>query len=218
MATKAQLISDIMLRVTGGKPSDDLELEYNQVAFWIDQVLGTLIKDNLDQKLKNGEDIDPVYFSNEQELYPVLNEKRWMDSQKSAYISICKTPMSLYRDGGIVRIETQDGVQVDKITIGKLDMINNMTFSKPNLERLVYHRVGTRLYINGLTEESIDFAIFNVWYVARPDLLSSMDDTDEVKMGEDIPAMLAEAVAQIAAQQVIGPQDMENDSEQDLAK
>ena len=216
--TKTQLISDVMLRVTGGEPSDDLELETTQVAFWIDQVLGALIKDNLDNKLRRGESVDAVYLTPDLNLTPILDSRPWMDTQSSVYIPLCKTPMTLYHGGEIVYIETQDGKPVNRTTLQKLSNIKSLTFSKPSLSNLVYHRDGDRLYINGLDENNIDFAVFNVWYVARPDLLSSLADNDEVKMGEDMPAMVADAVAALAQNQVANQVDEENDNEQDLNK
>lgn len=214
--TKIQIISDIMLRISGGKPSDDIELEQGQVAFWIDQVLGSLIKNNLDDKLRRGESVDGVYFTYEYNLKPVIDSKPWMDKQESVYIPLCKTPMSLYHGGEIVYMETSDGRPVNRTTLQKLGNIKSLTFSKPSLSNLVYHRDGDRIYINGLNEDNIDFGVFNIWYVARPDLLSSLADSAEVKMGEDIPAILTDAVAAIAQNQVQDIVDEENDNKQEL--
>lgn len=215
--TKAQLISDVMLRISGGKPSDDVELEESQVAFWIDQILGSLIKEVLDAKLKKGESIDASFLEHEDQLTPILDSKSWMDVQNSVYLPLCKVPISLYRGGEIVYLETQDGKSVDRSTRQKLGFLKSLTFSKPSLENLIYHREGDRIYINGLDENNLDFAVFNIWYVARPDLLTSLANEDEVKMSEEMPALLAEAVTNLAKAQVAGPSDYENDGQQDLS-
>ena len=36
MATVGKMISDLQLRLTAGKPSDDFEVDWEQMRFWID--------------------------------------------------------------------------------------------------------------------------------------------------------------------------------------
>lgn len=65
MPTKDQLISDIILQVTQSAPSDDSEIEKDQVAFWINYHLGQLIKQEIDIETKNARPIPPVYIAME---------------------------------------------------------------------------------------------------------------------------------------------------------
>lgn len=43
MATVGKMISDLQLRLTAGKPSDDFEVDWEQMRFWIDNANGALL-------------------------------------------------------------------------------------------------------------------------------------------------------------------------------
>src|SRR5690348_6439066 len=108
MATKAQLIDDIILRVTKGAPSDDLELEPSQIAFWFDIVAKTMIPDYLNDKIKSGEMIDPEFILIEDNKKAVVEDVTMLESyQDRVYITITKPPMVLRNDAAIIRIITE---------------------------------------------------------------------------------------------------------------
>jgi len=70
--TKEMLVSDIILRISKGKPSDDQELEPRQVAFWIDQWLPFLVTDLLNKRVSMGLGIDPNYIKIEECAEPSI--------------------------------------------------------------------------------------------------------------------------------------------------
>lgn len=215
--TKEQLVSDVILRVTKGKPSDDLELEPRQVAFWIDLVLPAVVKSSIEEVLKSGGTVDPIYIQYEECINPQIKDSSCAECQNNVFIELCKNPISLMKDRGVLRVTTQDGVEVNKTTIEEIDVINKLSFSKPTLSNLVYHREKGRLYIHGADNRSYQLLQFNVWFIPAPQLLEDLADTDEVAVAADIIGMISTAVEEIARRQVYqGVEDEENDSEQDM--
>ena len=63
--TKGQLISDIELRLTKGKPSDDIAIYRNQIAYWLDIERDNILTDILSDSIKKGNDIDPFYVESD---------------------------------------------------------------------------------------------------------------------------------------------------------
>lgn len=216
MPTKTQLVSDIILRITQGKPSDDLELEPKQVAFWIDMVLPDLMKETLDQKLiSKGGFIDPSYICWEKDI--ALNVKQLAGTRSDFYIDLCHEPINLYRDRAVVRVSTADGDWVDKMKMEEIDNLQMLRFSKPSLKNIKYTRVKKRLYFFGVTTNTYFLPTFDIAYVPSPSLLDDMADDDNVFIGEDILPRLAEEVEKIARRQVYQSDiDEENNAQQAL--
>ena len=220
MATKKQLVDDIILRVTKGKPSDDLELEPRQVAFWIDLVLNNLVKATLDGKLSKGDDfIDPAYICYER-LVPLKIENSVYGG--GYYIDLCNEPINLYRDRGVIRVATETSLTevsdwVDKMKMSEIDNLNKLKFGKPSLKNIKYHRVKNRLYFHGLTDDTYNLITFLVAYVPRTQALELMDGSDQVFVGDDILPALSEEVEKIARRQIYQSDiDNTNDGEQGL--
>lgn len=219
MATKQQLIDDIILRVSKGKPSDDIELEPKQVAFWIDMILNSLVKQTLDAKIKKGDDsIDPAYICYER-LVPLKEGSQ--DYNGRFYISLCDQPINLYRDRGVIRVateptETEQGAGVDKMKMEEIDNLRALKHAKPSLKNLKYHRVKEKLYFYGLTEDTYQLVTFLVAYVPTTKALEDLEDTDTIYVADDILPLIAEEVEKIARRQEQSDEDLANDSQQDL--
>jgi len=214
--TKEMLISDIILRVTKGKPSDDLELEPTQVAFWIDQILPALIKATLDKKLDAKLGIDPDYFKIESCIKPKIKISNCRDCQDNIYIQLECSPINLIRDLGVARVVTEDGVQLDKMSIHEIDNLRNLRFSKPSLTNIKYHRIKNNLYIYGVTEDTMHLVEFNAIYVPSQTIYDLNDD-DSVFIGDEILPLLAEELEAIARRQLYQSGiDEENNGKQDL--
>lgn len=218
--TKNQLVSDIILRLTQGKPSDDLELEPRQVAFWIDMVLGALIKLDLEEALAKKKGlgmIDPSYICWDKEI-PVRVDYI-NDTRSDFYFDLNHCPINLTRDAGVIRISTKDGDWVDKMNMLEIDNLNKLRFSSPSLGNLKYTRVKERIHIFGVTTDTYHLVTLDVAYIPTPDLLEDMGYDDEVFVGEDILPKLAEEVEKIARRQIYQSGiDEENDGQQDLNK
>lgn len=214
--TKEQLVSDIILRITKGKPSDDLELEHGQVEFWIDQLLPALTKEILDTKIANNLGIDSSYIKIEDCLDAKVKILDCKDCQDNVYIDLKCTPADLFRDRGVIRVVTMDGSWVDKVSLMEIDSLRNLKFSKPSLKNLKYHRVKDRLYIHGMTEDTLHLAQFMVSYVPTQSL-TDMEPDEPVYVGDEVLPRLAEELEKIARRQMYQSDiDEANNARQDL--
>lgn len=214
--TKDQLVSDIILRVTKGKPSDDLELEPRQVEFWIDQLLPALQKQLLDKKIADGSGIDPSYICVEDCLDAKVKILDCKDCQDNIYIDLKSCPADLYRDLGVIRVVTMDGSWVDKVSLLEIDSLRNLKFSKPSLKNLKYHRVKSRLYIHGMNVDTAHLAQFMVSYVPLQSV-QELDSDSPIYVGDELLILLSEELEKIARRQVYqSDEDLANNGKQDL--
>lgn len=212
MPTKSQFVSDIILRVTASKPSDDLELEPRQIAYWLDQVLNSVVKTALDDKLKRGDNIDATY------LYPQYNVDVNMENNNGSsvfYLDLDFEPMNLWRDRGIVRVANSDGLGlVNRINFAELDTLANLKLSKPNLKNINYSRIKSRLILHGLDQDTYAINNFDLVYVPLTKALDLLKPNDNIYVGEDLIPIIAETIVKMAKDELSGINDVENDSVQ----
>lgn len=215
--TKNQLISDIILRITAGKPSDDLEIEPSQVAFWINIVRDAIVKAYLDDKVEDGLSIDD-YFVIPESCKPLNSETDPCidDDKERIYIRLKREPMDIYKDRAIVRVITNEGSFINKARLSTIDVIHNLNFAKPAINNLVYYRDGkTKLVIEGIPQEMKNVVEILVWYVPKEDILC-LDDDDEVSIPNELLPEILQAVEDIARRELHGPEDKKNDGDQDI--
>lgn len=212
--TKAQLLSDIILRVTAGKPSDDLELEPKQVAFWIDQVLNAAVKTILDQRIKNREGVDGEYIILEDNVDVLTTQ---LNGKAVYYIDLQHDPMNLYRDGGIIRVSNTDGLNVvDKVKMVEVDTLANLKLSRPSLKNIQYSRVKSRLYLYGIDVNSYKINNFDIAYVPKTKVLEELDDNDTIYVSEDLIPIIAQRVTDLAKDEILNIiSDTSNDASDD---
>lgn len=214
--TKDQLISDVILRLTKGKPSDDLELERSQVAFWISIARDFVLKRYLEKRLTEGEPIDNTFIFKDTCKELNIESDFCLDDCNRIYAILSKNPLDLSDDLGVVRVRTNDGQRVDKTDISAVDMIMEMEFCKPSVENLVYYREGQKLVIMGVPESMKDLVYITAWYVPKEDL-SCLAETDEVNITPDLLMPILDAAEEIGRRQLFGPEDLENDGQQDIS-
>ena len=215
--TKSQLISDIILRITKGKPSDDLELEPRQVAFWLTLVRDALVKEYLDRKGEAG--LQPDDFFVKKEAYKQLLVEQYPDiddENERMYINLSCSPLEIYGDRGVVRVATSEGSWVKKAKLSTIDFIKNMEFSAPSVKNLVYYRDGQKkVIIDGVPQSMKDSVSIYVWYVPRIDI-EQLDDDDDVIIPNELIGIVQDEVEKIARRQMFGFADTENDGKDGL--
>lgn len=214
-ATKDQLISDLILRVSGGKPADDLELERSQVAFWLSQAGNAVVKADLDKKIFNGDIIDSFYIEKLECKDLIREYSICSDGCDRLYVKLDRAPIDLRDDSGIIRVKTSEGTKVEKTTLGEVDMISQMEFCKPSTENLVYYREGSKVVVMGIPKEMIGTVSLTIWYIPKLDIECLTEDA-EVKIADYLIPLVLESAEEIARRQIYGPQDLENDGQQDL--
>lgn len=218
MATKAELISDIILRVTKGKPSDDLELEPRQVEFWIDSVINELLADYIKDRTSKNKSIDEGLLKKETSK-PILEEQLNYINPDITELYILSEDPILETDSGsaIVRVITSDGMHVHKTKVQDIDTVEHMEFSKSSEQNLLYYRDGDcKIIIRGIPEEMVGIIELAIWYVPKQDL-SCMNDSESVRLPLELIPELSDRVAELALRQMYGTiDDVENNGDQDL--
>jgi hypothetical protein len=215
-ATKAEIVSDVILRISKGAPSDDLELEPAQVAYWFDIVADKLVADYLNKQIASGYLIDPPMIVIEDDKTAVSENVAMLEDCKDrVYITTSKKVMDLNGDRGVLRVITEEGVVVNKVSLEGLDTLNAMTFSRPNKNNLLYTRVGdNKIYIHGITGKSIDIVQFSVSYIPEINI-SSLAPTDRINIPDKLVGMIADMVGEMARAQMSGVADIESEGEDD---
>src|SRR6185369_5113976 len=103
MATKAQLISDVMLQVYAGTPSDDANLEEREVAFWLGFHVNQLVATELNSKLARGEQFPAVYKKRAScEVLTVEDIECGDDCQDRVYALLSEDVLTVNKDAGII--------------------------------------------------------------------------------------------------------------------
>jgi hypothetical protein len=217
--TKKKLVDDIILRVTKGAPSDDLEIEPRQIEFWFDLVAKTAVPDYLNAKIEAKEALDPQYILIEDNKTAIKEDITMLeDCDDRVYITTTKTPLNLTNDLGIMRVITEEGTFVNNVPIEVLDTINKLTFGKPNRENLLYTRIDNKIYIHGLKSHHLAILKFSVYYIPTVEI-SALADNDTVKVSDNLLATISEAVERMALKEIysIDP-DQENDAQDDNSR
>lgn len=141
--TKEQLISDLELRLTGGKPSDDVEIPRQLLASWLDQARATVIQ----AESKATGEISPSCYTRLECQSVALQtpECVYGDCFVNVYMDI-PTPLSLPHERGL-QVSFTNGRTVHKlISPQSWGIWKNLKFGKPEI---AWYRVGDRIYIYG---------------------------------------------------------------------
>jgi hypothetical protein len=215
MPTKQQIISDIIAQLTQGSPADDLELEEDQVAFWINVYLNQLVATECNEKLKRSQSIPNVYIKKVFSEAGSFEEDE--DSiQDRVYIELEDEVLALNNGGGVLRVQVDDGTIVNRASVQTMNLFSAMRFAKPSQTNLLYTQEGNRIYIEGLKEVDIPFDLINIWYVPKQDVLS-LSDSDEVLVSDLTLPILIQNCVETGKLQLLGTQiDTENNGNQDI--
>ena len=204
-------ISDIESRLTGNKPSDDLELSREQIAYLLSTVRDGLVKQRLDQKLLAGLGVDPNYVVTEEFAQVDIEDMSGLDDCKDyTYVELSKQPITLVKDMGIVEVTTQDFDSVTRVEQHHLTSMRSMKFTRPSSDNMYFWRKNKRLYIEGLDKATLELTQLIVTYV--PSYAQNIPaDGDNFFIEPDLAALMLDTVAQKLAQQ-LGIHDVTNDS------
>jgi len=210
-------ISDIESRLTANKPSDDLELSREQIAYLLAVTRDGLVKQRLDQKLMAGLQVDPTYLITEEfETAEIEDLEVLSDCKDYKYIELSKYPLSLIKDMGIVEVTTQDYDSITRVDQHHLTTMRKMKFTKPSPDNMYFWRKNKKLYIEGLKNSTLNLTQFVVTYV--PSYSESIpEENEEFLIEPDLASAMLDTVTQILASQ-IGIHDITNESVDSTAK
>ncbi len=210
--TKFKLLSDIQLQLLQGNPSDDSELEFDQLAQWAQYHLHDLIRREIIAELKKGNMPPPIYITRDIGLeMSEENVTDISDSKQRFWIDLSQEVLDLPNDRGIVRVEDYDGNLLMKTSLDQLSMTRDLRFVKPTGNSVLYYRVGTKVFIEGFNTADVDFNPVIVYYVPKQDILA-MGDSDEILISDQLIPVLIDLCVQRGKLQMYGTQaDSAND-------
>lgn len=213
MATKREIASDIELRLTRGKPSDDLELDFRQIYFWMDTALDAFIHDSIKRDIEQGLEVNPFYIKKEECKLMTEEVKDCEDCDPRFYISITKTPISLPNDRGIVRVTDTRGAILGNFSKDQIEMLHLLDMAKPTKKKQVFYRENKNLYIEKANSKQIDIVKYNVYYV--PMEADAVGDDDEYPISAELLPEFILFIEGIARRQMeSGFEDLQNNGKQ----
>lgn len=214
MKTKGALISDIELRLSRGKPSNDFEIERSQIAHWLDISRDEVVAQKLNTQIASDEDIDPFYIEKIGEYTAELESEVPLFCTKRHVFTIDADILSLLEDRGIDRIVTTGGKILIQSTFDQIEYLQHLWFSKPSNENMMWYREGKKFFVHGLsdiTSKKIKFKVFGV----KSNVGESLTDDDTYPVSDDIIDMVIEKAEQIGLRELYGElEDRSNDGNQ----
>lgn len=213
MATRAELISDIELRIYQGKPSDDVELEHSQIAHWIDMTRDSILTEKLNRAYVSRIGINPFYVTKEECLALTLEDSQCLEDCGSSrfYITLTGDVLPLIKDSGIIRISDNYGRSLAGTDQLLSESINNLPFYKTTTARQTFFRENNDIFISNSTESSAEIYKYNVYYVKQMSG-SDISDSDDYPLEESLLPDLLDKVEEIARREMnLGISDQVND-------
>jgi hypothetical protein len=212
MATRREIRSDIILRLTKGKPSDDFEIDDRQIDFEIDTCRSLLVKAKVEhEKLIDGSLL--TYFDNISITTETISGYDSDNgSDKRYYATLPTSVIGLPKDIGVHMITTNAGRLIHRITA--MDSVNllYLKFGKPSKNQIGYKRVNDKIYFEGM---ALDFAqngkVTMLLVVADT---SSIDDDGEFPLSAELISPLLDMVEEKLRRQLGLPEDTANDGKQ----
>lgn len=204
--TRKSLIDLLTVRIGGGKPSDDIELEPRQIGLEIDIAAQDILQKASDKIVQD----DTTEF-----LYvrfpsiPVLKETTAtnIDGYVGYYSDLPATPIALPSDQGIKIVETSGGelVKRRKVTDSYL-----YTFLPFVAKEKTYSRIGQRIYYQNLNSVFAKYGYVNM-VIAIGMAFGEIGDNDTYPIPSYLVSNVVDVVYLKLKDQLGIPQDFEND-------
>jgi len=214
MKTKGALVSDIELRLSRGKPSNDFEIERSQIEHWLDLARDEIVSQKLNSQIMSDEDIDPFYIAKFGEYSAELEQEVALACTKRHVFSLDKDILSLVEDRGIDRVVATSGKILIQSTFDQIEYLQDLWFSKPSNENMMWYREGNKFFVYGLsdiTRSRIKFQVFGV----QSNVGSTLSDEDKYPISDDITEIVIEKAEEIGLRELYGElEDRSSDGNQ----
>lgn len=209
--TVQQLLSDIILQVYEGAPSDDRDLDDRQVIFWLSYHLNAIVADECNRKIMKDETIPPIYTKRAAYQLIQIETNPAGTPQDRLYVTLTDQVLALRKDAGIIRVTTSDGNIVTRVNLADLSMLLYMPFALPTAENPVFYRQAQKIYLVGFKDVDAPFEELNVDYVPKQDLTVAAL-TDEVLISDEALPRVIDLTVQRAKLEIYGTTaDQRND-------
>lgn len=136
--TQRYLVSDLELRLSKSKPSNEIDLEYDQMAQWIDQARDAVTS----EILSSSKSIDSSIVLELSGLTPY-------DVSGFTMIDIGMLPLDIKGNRGIVYVRDDNGKYLLGKSIQNNRFLSKLPFTKPSECNLVYSLSGSSILLEG---------------------------------------------------------------------
>jgi len=210
--TKENLISDVILQLTQGAPTDDIQIEESQIASWATDYLNDLVKRECVAESKKGKSIPPVYITRETGLE--LTEEAIADlddKNQRMYLTLSGEVLDLPSDSGVVKVLDYDLNLIYKTSTENIEILDSLRFARATSENPLFYREGKNIFIKGFNTADLEFNEFIVHYVKKQDVMA-MDDEDELLVTDQLVNVLTDLLVERGKTELYGSQsDPESD-------
>lgn len=208
--TFEKYISDIELRLSGGKPADDLEISRAHIAYLLSVTRDNMVIQHLTDIIKKGGEVPAFYLERQSCEEMQIEDLECLDDCKDyVYVDLDATPLNLPNDLGIQRVETSDGEDVYRSSMINVGIFRKMKFTKATPDNLWWYRKGKRVYIEGISKKTLDVSKLIIWYI-RSYAENQPLESEEFLISPELADAMLERTFQILAGQA--PQDITNEA------
>lgn len=138
MITQEKIVSDLELRLSKSKPSSDLDVTYEQMAYWVDQARDAITKDYVDE----AKTIDESLIMN-------VNGASPYEVGSSVFVDLGLIPLDIKKNHGIVYVRNAEGEYLYNSSSKNSRFLSKLTFTKPSVCTVVYTISGSSLVLDG---------------------------------------------------------------------
>ena len=214
MATRAQIIDDIELRIYKGKPSDDSELSRRQIAYIIDHTRDEILTDKLTEQHKRGKELEPFYYIREENLQL---QREIFTTQDSTFtrsrfsFPLSNSVLPLPDDAGIIRVLDNFGSLLAKTTHNRSDYIKDLPYGGFSTACQGYYRENSNIFVEESTTTSASVYRYNIIYIPKA-TVDTFSDSVDYPLEESLIPFLTDTVENILRRQMQGgASDVDND-------
>lgn len=138
MITQEYLVSDLELRLSKSKPSNETDVTYEQMAYWVDEARDFVTKQYVDE----AKNIDDSLVMKIEGLAPY-------EVGTDVFIELNLIPLDIKKNRGVVYIENDSGEFLFNATAQSNRYLKSMAFTKPSGCTVVYSLNGSAIQLEG---------------------------------------------------------------------
>lgn len=152
MLTQEYIVSDLELRLSKSKPSNETDITYEQMAYWVDEARDFITKEYVDKSK-----------SIDESLVLKLDGLPPYEVDDQIYVDLGIIPLDIKNNRGILYVENEDGEFLLGGSSSNRKYLNKMAFTKPSACTVVYSLSGSSILIEG-GEEALN-STYNIGVV-----------------------------------------------------
>jgi hypothetical protein len=212
--SKGRIISDIELRLSKGKPSDDLNIRRNQIAHWLDMERDNIIRASISESLKIGNDVNPLYVFKDECLSPVRENDDCVDCEgkkRRFFITLTNDVMNIPENYGILRMVDSYGKVIPITSQHRMEMFQSLPFGSPTKKNQIAYRENKNIFIEKISLIDLPYFEYDVFYIPLG-FGQTILESEDYPIEDDLLPILIDSVVKLGLKQMNeGVSDLEND-------